>query len=283
MATLTLPSPAKLNLFLHITGRRADGYHQLQTVFQFIDLCDSLSFRLRDDDQITLSAPGVDVSPEQNLVMQAARALAQTQHQALPGVAIELTKAIPTGGGLGGGSSNAATTLLALNHLWQLQLSSAELQRIALPLGADIPIFVHGEAAFAEGIGERFSATETPATWYILAHPDVHVSTPRLYQHPDLPRQHPPIAATNWQQQTTTNDFEALVCKLYPEVANARATLLEYGPTRLTGSGACLFTQFASKAAAQQALQQLPQSLNAWVVRGLQHSPAAKALSELSE
>jgi 4-diphosphocytidyl-2-C-methyl-D-erythritol kinase len=271
----TWPAPAKLNLFLHVVGRRPDGYHLLQTVFHFIDLADTLRFEPRDDGQIVLATPTPGVAPEQNLVVRAAKALKKVGAggTALPGTTIHLDKKIPMGGGLGGGSSDAATTLIALNHLWNCGLSRQALQVIGLTLGADVPIFIHGHNAFAEGIGENFTDVTVPATDYLLTIPAANVPTADIFRSPDLRRDTPVIAPSEWQPGFGRNDLEPVACSLYPEVAHHLAELRRLGAARMTGSGACCFVDPGSMSAARQAQARLPRKMRTQVVRGLDAHP----------
>ena len=275
---LTLPAPAKLNLMLHITGRRADGYHNLQTLFQFIDLCDELSFRLRDDDQLTLE-PQIDgVDFEDNLIIKAARALQANSDKAL-GADIRLTKQLPMGGGLGGGSSDAATTLLALNHLWQLQLSFDQLADIGLTLGADVPVFVRGQAAFAEGVGEILTPTpELDEPWYLVVAPQVHVNTGKIFSNKCLTRDTDPISIRTALRREGNNDCQAVVSTLYPEVGKALNLLNNFSPAKLTGTGACIFSSFGSEAEAIRVSDQLPAEYVSFVAKGVNTSPVHKIL-----
>jgi len=275
---LTLPAPAKLNLMLHITGRRADGYHNLQTLFQFIDLCDELSFRLRDDDQLTLE-PQIDgVDFEDNLIIKAARALQANSDKAL-GADIRLTKQLPMGGGLGGGSSDAATTLLALNHLWQLQLSFDQLADIGLTLGADVPVFVRGQAAFAEGVGEILTPTpELDEPWYLVVAPQVHVNTGKIFSNKCLTRDTDPISIRTALRREGNNDCQAVVSTLYPEVGKALNLLNNFSHAKLTGTGACIFSSFGSEAEAIRVSDQLPAEYVSFVAKGVNTSPVHKIL-----
>lgn len=285
MATqLTLPAPAKLNLFLHITGRRSDGYHELQTVFQFLNYSDLITFHPASDNQFSLIDDSSDIATENNLIWLALNELRQAYsergYQHLPGVAIELIKKLPQGAGLGGGSSDAATTLIGLNHLWGQRLSNKELQSIGLKLGADVPVFVHGAACFAEGIGEQFTPVEPPTPWYLIVKPEVHISTAELFNHPDLQRHCTPIDPTSWEQSPHKNVFEPVVCALHAKVAKLRNALLEYAPTRLTGSGACLFSTFESRQAAEKAQQHIPQELCSFIAQGQNRSPLFQTLTQ---
>lgn len=276
------PAPAKLNLFLHVTGRRADGYHSLQTAFRLIDLADTLRFAARDDAEVTLRRPLPGVPAEQDLCVRAAALLRQaTGHRG--GVDIELDKRIPVGGGLGGGSSDAATTLVALNHLWRLGLKRGELQQLALKLGADVPLFVFGENAFAEGVGEQLTPLALPAAWYLLLLPPVQVSTAAVFAAPELTREAKPIRITAFfdglKQRALRNDLEPVVSKRYPEVARHLAWLNEHGEARMSGSGACVYAEYSTESAAHAAHAQLPQSMRGLVARGLERHP----LYELTE
>ncbi len=284
MNTLTCPAPAKLNLFLHVVGRRADGYHLLQTLFRFIDLNDTLRFTLRSDGAVRRVNVLDGVLPEQDLCVRAARLLQQETGTSL-GVDIELEKRIPMGGGLGGGSSDAATTLLALNRLWGLGLSRERLMQLGLTLGADVPVFVFGENAFAEGVGERLQPYFLPEAWYVVLCPPVHVPTVQIFTHPELTRntismtmRALPKGPGSWPGRTEGglklgNDLQAVACKLYPEVGNHLAWLAQFAPSLMTGSGACVFAEFATEAEAQAVLRQLPPTMRGYVARGLQQHP----------
>ncbi|MDD5175399.1 MAG: 4-(cytidine 5'-diphospho)-2-C-methyl-D-erythritol kinase [Sterolibacterium sp.] len=267
------PAPAKLNLFLHVVGRRADGYHLLQTVFRFLDYGDSLSFVPRDDGCIVLATPLPGVALEQNIIVRAARRLQQAA-QVRQGVEIRLNKRLPIGGGLGGGSSDAATVLLALNQLWAANLPPAALQKLGLELGADVPIFIHGHAAFAEGIGERFTDMSLSPAWYLVLVPPVAVATAEIFAAPELRRDTPAICAASWQPGMGGNDLEPVTCRRYPEVAQHLAWLRQFGQTRMSGSGACIFAEFATVAAADAAHAVLPAGMRGFVARGLDCNPA---------
>jgi len=276
------PAPAKLNLFLHVTGRRADGYHTLQTAFRLIDLSDTLRFTARADGEIALRKPLPGVPPGQDLCLRAARLLNQASgHQG--GVDIELDKRIPMGGGLGGGSSDAATTLIALNHLWRLGLKRRELQQLALKLGADVPFFVFGENAFAEGVGEQLTPLSLPAAWYLVLVPSVEVPTAAVFAASELTRETKPIRITAFfdglKQRALRNDLEPVVSRRYPEVARHLAWLNEYGEARMSGSGACVYAEFSTASAAHAAHAQLPQAMRGFVARGLERHPL-QALTE---
>lgn len=276
---LILPAPAKLNLFLHIIGQRADGYHNLETLFQFLDVGDSLSFWHTHAGTITLEPHLPGVAHHDNLIVKAATALLPYRSALTDGVHIELSKHLPIGGGLGGGSSDAATVLLALNKLWQLKLSHQQLADIGLSLGADVPIFVHGYAALARGIGEQLVPMAPEEAWYLVVHPGVAISTSEIFSHPDLPRHTTPLVNNHVVWSDCHNDCEQLVESLYPQVAQARLWLLEYAPSRMTGTGACLFAAFASQATAEHALVNLPSKFSGFVVQGKNISPAHQALN----
>lgn len=281
MDLLTLPSPAKLNLFLHITGRRADGYHTLQTLFQLLDFGDELSFRRRHDSLITLQPAIPGVAHEDNLIVRAARILQQQQpDRADLGVDIQLSKRLPMGGGIGGGSSNAATTLLALNQLWQLQLDLDQLAQLGRQLGADVPVFVRGRTAWAQGIGEQLQAVDMPEHWFVVLAPQCHVSTAEIFSHKDLTRDTQNITLAAVLEQGGQNDCQPLVMNLYPEVKNALDWLSQYGAARMTGTGACVFAPFDSKASAEAVLDQAPDTLPGFVARGVNQSPVHKLLDQ---
>ncbi len=269
---LTCLAPAKLNLFLHVVGRRPDGYHLLQTLFRFIDLHDTLHFTLREDGAVHRTNSVEGVAEEQDLCVRAARLL-QRETGCTLGVDITLEKRIPLGGGLGGGSSDAATTLLALNKLWNLGLSRARLMQFGLTLGADVPVFIFGENAFAEGVGEQLQAYPLSEAWYVVLFPPVHVSTAQVFAHPELTRDTISLRIRGLSLQALHNDLQSVVCGLYPEVAQHIAWLAQFAKARLTGSGACVFAEFASAEQAQAVLEQLPPDMRGVVARGLPHHP----------
>jgi 4-diphosphocytidyl-2-C-methyl-D-erythritol kinase len=272
---LTCPAPAKLNLFLHVVGRRPDGYHLLQTLFRFISLYDTLHFSLREDAAVHRTNSIEGVAEEQDLCVRAARLL-QSETGCRLGVDIEVEKHIPMGGGLGGGSSDAATTLIALNRLWQLGLSREHLMQLGLRLGADVPVFVFGENAFAEGVGEQLQACFLPEAWYVVLFPPVHVPTAQVFLHPELTRDTLSItmrALESQQKQQLCNDLQSVVCDLYPEVANYLAWLDNFGRAIMTGSGACVFAEFASLSQAEAVLQKLPQEMRGVIAQGLAKHP----------
>jgi 4-diphosphocytidyl-2-C-methyl-D-erythritol kinase len=268
------PAPAKLNLFLHVVGRRADGYHLLQTVFRFLDFGDALRCEARADGRIMLAKPLPGVPPEKDLTVRAALALRAATGVGA-GVTLHLEKRLPMGGGLGGGSSDAATALMALNRLWRTGLDSARLQQIGLALGADVPVFVHGRAAFAEGVGECFADVLLPPTWYLVLVPAVAVPTPEIFGSPRLRRDTPAIAAGEWRPGFGHNDLEAVACELYPEVARHLDWLRRYGDARMSGSGACCFVGFGEESAARGAMAALPGDMRGFVAAGLDRHPLA--------
>ena len=283
MNAITLPSPAKLNLFLHITGRREDGYHELQTLFQFLDYGDTLTFQLRDDGAINLQPDIVGVPRDQNLIVRAAERLQKASGTPL-GVDITLDKQLPMGGGLGGGSSNAATTLVGLNHLWQTGLSEDRLAELGLALGADVPVFVRGRAALGEGVGEKLTPVSPPADWFVVLKPDVEISTREIFSNPGLTRNTPRITiapAFEGDASGYRNDCEDVVKQLYPEVKNSLDWLSTFGPARLTGTGACIFGRFPTEAEARNVWAERPTGINGFVARGVNTSPLHKKLTEL--
>ena len=277
------PSPAKLNLFLYITGQRADGYHTLQTLFQFLDYGDTIDIAPRSDGEIHLLTPVEGVAHEDNLIVRAARLLmkAASESNRLPkgsGADISIDKRLPMGGGLGGGSSNAATVLVALNHLWQCGLSVDELAALGLTLGADVPVFVRGHAAFAEGVGEILTPVEPEEKWYLVAHPGVSIPTPVIFNDPDLPRNTPKRSIKTLLKCEFGNDCEVIARKRFREVDAALSWLLEYAPSRLTGTGACVFAEFDTESRARQVLEQAPDWLKGFVAKGVNLSPLHRAL-----
>lgn len=270
------PAPAKLNLFLHVVGRREDGYHLLQTVFRFIDRADTLRFSPRSDGDIVLATPIPGVPAESDLTVRAARLLQQTT-SCRQGATIHLDKQLPMGGGLGGGSSDAATVLLALNHLWETGLSRLQLEKLGLTLGADVPVFVHGHNTFAEGVGEAFTDVELPPESYLVIHPEAHVPTAAIFGAPELKRDTPAMRTAEWRHGDGHNDLETVACAKFPAVAAALARLKELAPkAMMTGSGACVFAGFANRGEAETALKQLPDGMGAWVADGLPEHPLAK-------
>lgn len=277
-ATLILPAPAKLNLFLHIIGRRADGYHNLQTIFQFLDYADYLAFSPRNDGVIQLNTPILGVAHNDNLIVKAAKLLQSYTHSYL-GADIWLDKKLPVGGGLGGGSSNAATTLLALNQLWKTGLSISQLSQLGIRLGADIPVFIVGKAAFAEGIGEQLRPIKLAEPWFLVATPPVSISTASIFNDPELTRDTPAI---DYQQASSLqghNDCQAIVTKHYPLVKEALQWMNQLAPSKLTGTGACLFSSFDSQQQALTAQQQLTEKLVCFVAKGANTSMLHRSLN----
>lgn len=288
------PAPAKLNLFLHVTGRRADGYHLLQSVFQLIDRADRLHFDLRDDELIrrTNEVPGVP--EDHDLVIRALRLLqaefARRHGRLPPGISVAVDKVLPMGGGLGGGSSDAATALMAANALWEAGLSREELMALGLPLGADIPFFLFGETAFAEGVGEALQAVPGPDCWYVVIEPGVAVPTPAIFSAPDLTRDSKPVRIADFSSYTGScsavgfgkNDLQDVAMRLFPPVAEAVEWLRSYGDARMTGSGACVFCAFSSEDAADQVLAQVPGKWTAWKAKSLKTHPLKKSLLQIS-
>lgn len=268
------PAPAKINLFLHVVGRRPDGYHLLQTVFRFLDFGDTLRFSPREDGRIALVRPLPGVPEEADITVRAARRLREETGLG-GGITIALEKRIPMGGGLGGGSSDAATTLIALNRFWGCGLSRDDLAALGLSLGADVPIFIHGRTAFAEGIGERFTDVAPPPAWYLVTTPAAGVPTPEIFRAPDLRRDTPAIRPADWRPGFGGNDLEPVACRLYPEIARHLEWLRLRAPARMTGSGACCFAEFAEEAAARAALATLPAGMRGFVARGLDSHPLA--------
>jgi 4-diphosphocytidyl-2-C-methyl-D-erythritol kinase len=289
------PAPAKLNLFLHVTGRRADGYHLLQSVFQLIDHGDTLHFDLRDDHDIvrTTEIPGVPAA--QDLIVRALSALQgayRRRHGRLPpGIDVAIDKRLPMGGGLGGGSSDAATALMAANHLWQAGLSTPELIALGLPLGADIPFFLFGETAFAEGVGEALQAVDGPDCWYVVIEPGVAVPTAAIFTATDLTRNTNPITIADFSRRHDEqhgligfgkNDLQDVAAKLFPPVAQAIEWLSGYGAARMTGSGACVFGAFSSEQEAKAVLEKVPPQWKAWKAKSITKHPM-KSLLQISE
>jgi 4-diphosphocytidyl-2-C-methyl-D-erythritol kinase len=271
------PAPGKLNLFLHIVGRRPDGYHLLQTVFQFIDRCDELTFQLTNDGAIRRAAPLPGVSEDRDLSIRAARLLQASSGTHL-GAEISVAKRLPLGGGLGGGSSDAATTLVALNVLWGLGLSVDRLADLGLRLGADVPVFVRGRAAWAEGVGERLTAVDLTTPWYVVIDPRVTVSTADIFGAPELTRATSAITIRDFVAGAGRNDCEPVVRKRYPAVADALDWLGHYGDARLTGTGGCVFAPFEREEQAETVLDELPGRWVGFVARGLNRSPLLSRL-----
>ncbi|MCQ4281107.1 4-(cytidine 5'-diphospho)-2-C-methyl-D-erythritol kinase [Pseudomonas stutzeri] len=282
MRALTLPAPAKLNLMLHILGRRADGYHELQTLFQFLDHGDELTFTARTDGQIRLHTDLPGVGHDSNLIVRAARLL-QTHSACTLGADIELIKRLPMGGGIGGGSSDAATTLLGLDYLWQTRLGVDRLAAIGLTLGADVPVFVRGRAAFAEGVGERLQPVELSEPWYLVVAPQVSVSTAEIFSDPELTRNTPAITVRSLLAGGGHNDCQPVVERRYPEVRNALSLLNKFVPARMTGTGACVFGSFPNKGEADKVCRQLPADLPAFTAQGRNISMLHRKLAKLAQ
>ena len=280
-SSVSYPAPAKLNLMLRVTGRRADGYHLLQTIFRFIDYSDTLRFHVRNDGVIARANDIPGVPPDTDLCVRAARLLQQVSGTSL-GADIHLEKRLPMGGGLGGGSSDAATTLLVLNTLWKTALSRQQLIDLSVKLGADVPVFVFGRNALAEGIGEELQPLDLPPAWYVVLCPPVMVPTAAIFSHPELKRDSKKVILQGFSGardggsgviSELQNDLQPLVVKRYPEVARHLAWLSGFGPALMTGSGACVFAPFDSEQAAQQIFAQRPADMQGFVAKGLSQHP----------
>ena len=283
--SIVCPSPAKINLFLHITAQRSDGYHELETLFQFLDYGDAITFTITNNSAIDLITPVKGVANNDNLIIKAAKLLQQKSKTNL-GVKISIDKLLPMGGGLGGGSSNAATVLVALNKMWHCKLSNDELAKLGLTLGADIPIFIHGFSAFAQGIGEKLTAIEPPESWYLISKPQCSISTADVFSAEHLPRNSPKLSTDSLHNASFLsnkfyNDCQTVVIKQYPEVANLLAWLLEYAPSRMTGTGACIFSTFASQTEALAIQAKLPVGTRSFVAKGVNISPLADRVAKL--
>ncbi|HXZ58826.1 MAG TPA: 4-(cytidine 5'-diphospho)-2-C-methyl-D-erythritol kinase [Steroidobacteraceae bacterium] len=273
------PAPAKLNLFLHVIGCRADGYHELQTLFQLIDLTDTIAIRIRTDGVIERPEGPRDVPAESDLTVRAARALQAASGTGL-GASLRVLKRIPQGGGLGGGSSDAATTLLALNELWGCGFNISELAALGLPLGADVPVFVQGSSAWAEGVGERLTPVELPERSFLIIHPGVAVSTREVFQSPELTRNSPLITIRAFFESGGRNDCEGVVRRLCPEVGEALDWLRRLAPAQLTGTGSCVFAPFATAIEAERVAARVPDRWTSVVARGLNASPVKARLRQ---
>jgi 4-diphosphocytidyl-2-C-methyl-D-erythritol kinase len=269
---LTCPAPAKLNLFLRVVGRRSDGYHLLQTLFRFLEWGDTLHFTQRADGAIMRVSDLPGVPAEQDLVVRAARLL-QAETGCRLGVEIGVDKRLPLGGGLGGGSSDAATTLIALNRLWSLGLSRSTLQGLGLRLGADVPVFIFGQSAFAEGIGEELQAVSLPPAWYVVLQPATGVATAAIFAAPELTRDSKPIKMQGFSAGPGKNDLQPVVCKRHPEVARQLEWLQQFAAAGMTGSGACVFAAFDTEQAAREVLSRLPRDMSGVVARGIDRHP----------
>jgi 4-diphosphocytidyl-2-C-methyl-D-erythritol kinase len=273
------PAPAKLNLFLHVTGRRPDGYHQLQTLFQLIDLCDSIDIQVTDEGRIERPLGPANVRPEDDLTLRAAQAL-QSATGTRRGAILKVHKRIPQGGGLGGGSSDAATVLLALNHLWDTRLSLHELGALGAVLGADVPVFVQGFSAWGEGVGERLTPVQVPPRWYVVIYPGVGISTREVFQSPELTRNSPLITIRAFFESGGRNDCESVVRACSVEVAEALEWLGSSHPSRLTGTGSCVFAALGTFVEAQQLAARVPDRWTSFVARGLDVSPVHERLRQ---
>jgi 4-diphosphocytidyl-2-C-methyl-D-erythritol kinase len=274
------PAPAKLNLFLHITGQRADGYHLLQTIFQFLGVADELAFTVNLDGEISASHAYPGFNSDEDLTLRAARLL-QVASGCQQGVEIELNKKLPIGGGIGGGSSDAATVLLVLNKLWDCGLSLKELAELGLELGADVPVFVHGHACWAEGVGEDFEVIDLPQPVYLLVYPKVHVSTGQIFAAEELTRNTSPIRIADFLAGHVGNDCELLVRQQVPEVDEAMSWLGQYASARLTGTGSCIFAEFENAKAAQKVADNMTNDWQSWVTQGYNRSPLHQMIDEV--
>lgn len=280
MQELLLPAPAKLNLFLHITGRRADGYHLLQTLFQFLDYSDEIHLAVREDNAIHRTNDIKGIAEQDDLVVKAARLL-QKVTDTKQGADITVLKNLPMGGGLGGGSSDAATVLHGLNKLWNCQLGDADLATLGLQLGADVPIFIYGHSAWAEGVGEDINPVDIPEPWYLIIRPDVHISTAKIFSDQRLTRDCKPIKMQHFLEAQTQNVFEPLVRKSYPEVDNALNWLSQFAEAKLTGSGSCIFAAFSDKETAHNTLKKLPNQWYGFIAKGKNISPLKVMLNSV--
>ena len=278
MSSLSLLAPAKINLFLHITGRRNDGYHNLQTLFQLLDYGDQLDFTVRNDGNININCDLKGLAADNNLVIKAAKALKAASGCKL-GVDIVLHKKLPLGGGIGGGSSDAATTLVGLNHLWKTKLTVDELAAMGAQLGADVPVFIRAKTAWAEGIGDRLQAIESPPKWFVVLAPNCHISTAEIFSHKDLKRDSPPITAPHFLKWGGRNDCQELVRTLYPEVDETITWLNQFGSAQMTGTGACVFATFDTEETASAVLAKRPDTMQGFVAKGINQSPIYNLLS----
>ncbi|MEY8213629.1 MAG: 4-(cytidine 5'-diphospho)-2-C-methyl-D-erythritol kinase [Colwellia sp.] len=299
--TFLFPAPAKLNLFLHVVGQRNDGYHELETLFQFINYSDTLSITVTETPNIDLLTPIEGVENKNNLIVKAASLLQQqfikqNNSKQILGAKISLKKILPMGGGLGGGSSNAATVLVALNTLWQYNFSTQQIAELGLLLGADVPIFIHGFAAFAQGVGEQFTLAQPDECWYLISKPNISISTASVFTSPDLPRNTAKIIPqdlaktygdsfknTLFNDEKYHNDCQTMVIKHYDKVAKLLAWLVEYAPSRMTGTGACVFSRFGSQQAANELQAKLPYGISSFVAKGLNKSPLVTVMENLDK
>lgn len=280
MTKVILPSPAKLNLFLYITGKRPNGYHELQTLFQFLDFGDEIAIEVTDDGEIELLNEVQGVRKEDNLIYRAAKLLQKTT-ACKQGARIGVTKNLPMGGGVGGGSSNAATVLVGLNELWQTGVSPEKLAELGLSLGADVPIFVRGRAAFAEGVGEILTPCAPAEKWYVVLKPEAAISTAAVFQDPRLPRNTPKRSMEKLLAGEWLNDCEKVVRDHYFKVEELIQELLQYAPFRLTGTGACVFAEFNSKSEAEKVFEHRPRNVYGFVAKGQNISPLHQKLNLL--
>lgn len=272
MSSLSLLAPAKVNLFLHITGKRSDGYHNLQTLFQLLDYGDQLDFTTRNDGKIYLKCDVEGLAADTNLVVKAAKVLKTASGCSL-GADIVLLKKLPMGGGIGGGSSDAATTLVGLNHLWKTGLTVEELACMGAQLGADVPVFVRAETAWAEGVGDRLQVIELPPKWFVVLAPSCHISTAEIFAHKDLTRDSSPITVADFLEHGGRNDCQELVRTLYPDVDKTITWLSQFGSAQLTGTGACVFAAFDTEEAASAVLAKRPDAMHGFVAKGINQSP----------
>lgn len=273
------PAPAKLNLMLRIVGRREDGYHLLQTVFQFIDLCDWLTFHPVAEDRVYLREPILGVPEQSDLTVRAANLL-KAESGCKQGVCIEVEKNLPMGGGLGGGSSDAATTLLVLNKLWNINFSTEKLMQLGLKLGADVPVFVYGFSAWAEGVGERLEKIVIPEQWVVVIKPDCHVDTKEIFSTKELTRDSKTIRMCDFLAGQHQNDCLDVVSKLYQSVENALVDLSAFSEARLTGTGACVFAQFDCETEAVKACESLKNNWQVYIAQGINKSPVLTKLEK---
>lgn len=295
----TFPSPAKLNLFLHVVGQRNDGYHELETLFQFLNYSDSIEISVTENSDIVLLTPIEGVKNDDNLIVKAARLLQEeirlksTDSLVVMGAQIRIKKKLPMGGGLGGGSSNAATMLMALNCLWQCHFSTKKLAALGLTLGADVPIFIHGFAAFARGIGEQLTPVNPNECWYLVCKPQISIATASVFSSPDLPRKTTRLVYDDFNKNYCDNDLfddniyhndcQTMVIKHYDEVANLLAWLIEYAPSRMTGTGACVFSRFTSENEAIALQKKLPSGIDSFVAQGLNESPLIAVIKDIEK
>ncbi|XZQ55508.1 MAG: 4-(cytidine 5'-diphospho)-2-C-methyl-D-erythritol kinase [Arsenophonus sp.] len=284
---LTWPSPAKINLFLYIIGQLDNGYHQLQTLFQFLNYNDEITIKTRKDDQILLHTSFIKLQTKNNLIVKAANLLKQycikiNRIDNYKGVDIYVNKKLPTGGGLGAGSSNAATTLIALNHHWKTNIDDNTLTKLARHLGADVPVFINGHAAFAEGIGDKLLPVNPEEKWYLVAYPMINISTQQIFSDPELKRNSKKYSLIELLQRPYINDCEIIVKKRFPQVEKLISWLLGYTSSRLTGTGACVFAEFKTEVAANKVLNKTPAWIQGFVAHSVNYSPLHRFRAEIS-